>query len=405
MPDFEYEAKTAAGEKLIDIITMPSRREVIAYLKNLGYFPLVVREKGKKAARLFKFSFRLGKRISQQQILFFTEQMSHLLNAGIPVSQALSILAGQVTDVRFQEVLGSISDEMTRGNSFSHALSQQKGVFSSLYVNMVYAGETSGALSVIFKNLSTLLYLHQETAGQMRSSLAYPLIMLITGGASFVFLMSVVVPRIVLVFRQMGQTLPFPTRILIGLSNVVSRYWWVGLIAAGVIVSLYQRAKVSKRMAFLVDGAKLRLPLFGEIIKKSCLSRFASTLATLLSNGVGMLDALKIAGETISNDVISQEVAGLREKVTDGKALSQPLRESRNFPSLFVDILAAGEETGDLPRALNNIAQIYSDEAKKRIKLLTSLFEPLIIIFMAFVVGFIVISVLLPIFDITSGLK
>ncbi len=405
MPDFEYEAKTVAGERLKDVITMPSRREVVAYLENLGYFPLAIREKGKKAVRLFKFSFMMRKRISQQQILFFTEQMSHLLNAGIPVSQALSILAGQVTDVRFQEVLSSISDEMTRGSSLSQALSQQKGVFSPLYVNMVYAGETSGALAVIFKNLSTLLYLHEETAGQIRSSLAYPVVMLITGGATFVFLMSVVVPRIVLVFRQMGQTLPLSTRVLIGLSNAVSRYWWVGLIAAGAIASLYQRTKVSKKAGFLLDGFKLRLPLFGEIIRKSCLSRFASTLATLLSNGVGMLNALKIAGETISNHVLSQEVAELKERVTDGKALSQPLRESRNFPSLFVDILAAGEETGDLPRALNNIAQIYSEEARKKIKLLTSLFEPLIIILMAFVVGFIVISVLLPIFDITSGLK
>jgi type IV pilus assembly protein PilC len=403
MPTFQYKAKTRAGELVTGSLSAGDRRLALAELGRLGYFPLTVETaKGDKTERKVSVGFR--DRITSRDVLMFTQQLSSLLRSGMSLSQAMATLERRTQKKSFAEILGKIRSDIEQGASLSESLAKYPKIFSNFHVNLVKAGEASGTLEEVLDRLRR----HYEQTGEVRErvvgAMIYPMIIVFVGIGTITFFMTVMVPRFATMFKEMGRTMPLPTRVLIAISDGFTHYWWigVGLIIVGVIVYKQQVRTQSGRLA--IDAWKLRLPIFGGVIMANSLTQFARTLATLLENGVPVLNALQIVEDTMTNRVIANELREARTRVTDGTSISQPLAKGKIFPPLLIDMLAVGEESGEVSPALKNIADMYEQELTRTLKLMTTLLEPAIIIFMAVVVGGIVLSVLLAVFDITSGI-
>jgi type II secretory pathway component PulF len=403
MPTFQYKAKTRAGELVTGSLSAGDRRLALAELGRLGYFPLTV-ETAKSDRTERKVSVGFRDRITSRDVLMFTQQLSSLLRSGMSLSQAMATLERRTQKKSFAEILGKIRSDIEQGASLSESLAKYPKIFSNFHVNLVKAGEASGTLEEVLDRLRR----HYEQTGEVRErvvgAMIYPLIIVFVGVGTITFFMTVMVPRFATMFKEMGRTMPLPTRVLIAISDGFTHYWWigVGLVIVGVIAYKQQVRTKTGRLA--IDAWKLRLPIFGGVIMANSLTQFARTLATLLENGVPVLNALQIVEDTMTNRVIANELREARTRVTDGTSISQPLAKGRIFPPLLIDMLAVGEESGEVSPALKNIADMYEQELTRTLKLMTTLLEPAIIIFMAVVVGGIVLSVLLAVFDITSGI-
>ncbi|HUI08031.1 MAG TPA: type II secretion system F family protein [Verrucomicrobiae bacterium] len=403
MPTFQYKAKTRAGELVNGSLAAGDRRAALAELGKMGFFPLAV-ESAEAAPSGAKGARPLRGRIKSRDVLMFTQQLSSLLRSGMSLSQALGTLERRTQVKALATVLGELRGGIVQGESLSDALAKHPKTFSRFFVNLIKAGEASGSLDEVLLRLSK----HQEQMAEVREkvigALIYPLIIIGVGICTVTFFMLVMVPRFAMMFKEMGRTLPLPTRILIGVSDAFTSYWWIAvlLIVAGVTVYRIRARTPEGRLA--LDGLNLRLPVFGKIIMANALAQFARTLATLLENGVPVLTALQIVEDTMTNRVIANEIREARTRVTDGTSISQPLSKGKVFPPLLIDMLAVGEESGEVVPALKNIADTYESELSRMLKVFTTLLEPAIIIFMAMVVGAIVVSVLMAVFDITSGI-
>ena len=403
MPTFQYKAKTRAGELVNGSLAAGDRRAALAELGKMGFFPLAV-ESAEAAPSGAKGARPLRGRIKSRDVLMFTQQLSSLLRSGMSLSQALGTLERRTQVKALATVLGELRGGIVQGESLSDALAKHPKTFSRFFVNLIKAGEASGSLDEVLLRLSK----HQEQMAEVREkvigALIYPLIIIGVGICTVTFFMLVMVPRFAMMFKEMGRTLPLPTRILIGVSDAFTSYWWIAvlLIVAGVTVYRIRARTPEGRLA--LDGLNLRLPVFGKIIMANALAQFARTLATLLENGVPVLTALQIVEDTMTNRVIANEIREARTRVTDGTSISQPLSKGKVFPPLLIDMLAVGEESGEVVPALKNIADTYETELSRMLKVFTTLLEPAIIIFMAMVVGAIVVSVLMAVFDITSGI-
>jgi len=403
MPTFQYKAKTRAGELVSGTLAAGDRRLALAELGRLGYFPLAVEAaQVEDSARKISVGFR--NRITSRDVLMFTQQLSSLLRSGMSLSQAMTALERRTQKKLFAEVLGKIRNDIVQGESLSEALAKYPKIFSNFHVNLVKAGEASGTLEDVLERLRR----HYEQTGEVREkvvgAMIYPMIIVLVGIGTITFFMTVMVPRFATMFKEMGRTMPLPTRILIAISDGFTHYWWVGVALIVVAVAAYKQQAHTPAGRLAIDGCKLRLPVFGQIIMANALTQFARTLATLLENGVPVLNALQIVEDTMTNRVIANELREARTRVTDGTSISQPLAKGKIFPPLLIDMLAVGEESGEVAPALKNIADMYEQELTRTLRLMTTLLEPAIIIFMALVVGSIVISVLLAVFDITSGI-
>jgi len=403
MPTFQYKAKTRAGELVSGSLAAGDRRAALAELGKLGFFPLAVDSAeaetgGKKGAPGFK------SRVKPGDVLMFTQQLSSLLRSGMSLSKALDTLERRTQKKALAAVLGDLRSGIVQGESLSDSLAKHPKIFSRFFVNLIKAGEASGALDSVLLRLGK----HQQQMAEVREkvvgALLYPLVIVCVGILVIIFFMLVMVPRFAMMFKEMGRTMPLPTRILIGISDAFIGYWWVGvLLIVGAVMAYRVRVRTPEgRLA--LDGWKLRLPVFGGIIMANAFAQFARTLATLLENGVPVLGALQIVEDTMTNRVIANELREARTRVTDGTSLSQPLAKGKIFPPLLIDMLAVGEESGEVVPALANIADTYESELSRTLKVFTTLLEPAIIIFMAMVVGAIVLSVLMAVFDITSGI-
>ncbi|HXI82866.1 MAG TPA: type II secretion system F family protein [Verrucomicrobiae bacterium] len=403
MPTFQYKAKTRAGELVNGSLAAGDRRAALAELGKLGFFPLAVESTeterdGKPGATGFR------NRVKPRDVLMFTQQLSSLLRSGMSLSKALDTLERRTQKKALAAVLGDLRSGIEQGESLSDSLAKHPLIFSRFFVNLIKAGEASGALDDVLLRLGK----HQQQMAEVREkvvgALLYPLVIVCVGICVIIFFMLVMVPRFAMMFKEMGRTMPLPTRILIGVSDAFVGYWWVGvLLIAGAVMAYRVRVRTPEgRLA--LDAWKLRLPVFGGIIMANAFAQFARTLATLLENGVPVLGALQIVEDTMTNRVIANELREARTRVTDGTSLSQPLAKGKIFPPLLIDMLAVGEESGEVVPALANIADTYESELSRTLKVFTTLLEPAIIIFMAMVVGAIVLSVLMAVFDITSGI-
>ena len=403
MANFHYKARTRSGELITGNLDAADRQLALAELGRLGYFPLTVDAASEpQSLQAAVRGLRAG--VSRRDLLMMTQQLSSLLRSGMALTQALEVLGRRAQQPAVRELLGSLYNDVVQGMSLSDAMAKQPRVFPNFYVNLIKAGEASGALEQVMNRLRQ----HYERIGDIREkiigALLYPAIVVVAGIGTTIFFMTFMVPRFAQMFKEMRRAMPLPTRILIGVSDAFTAYWWVALVLAVVAVIWYRGTVRTASGRLMLDRWKLRLPVLGSIIKAGAFAQFARTLATLLENGVPVLNALQIVEGTMTNLVIAAELREARARVTDGTSISQPLAKGKVFPPLLLDMLAVGEESGEVVPALQNIADTYEQELAQRLRVFTTLLEPAIILLMATVVGGVVVSILMAVFDLTSGI-
>jgi type II secretory pathway component PulF len=340
-----------------------------------------------------------------QELATFTQQLANLLHAGMPVATALNSMTYLETKGIPSDVSRQLRQEVTEGRSLSDAMAEQPRVFSDLYVNMVRAGEQSGALVDVLRRMADHFDKFAQVQAKFTSALIYPALVCCVGVGMIIFFLTVMLPRFMSLFGQVGfNRLPTATVILINTSNVFKHYWWLMLLLVIVAIILFRRFQATEAGRRRIDGWKMKAPILGHVVCLNLYGQFARTLCTLLQNGVPVLTALKITEQVIPNRIIREAAAKTREAVTDGKTLAQPLAQSKVFPQLMVDLVKIGEETGDVPGALNNVAETYENELDIALRVMTNMIEPTLIICMATVVGFLLVAVLGAMFSMISSI-
>jgi type II secretory pathway component PulF len=386
-----------------------NRHAALADIERKGQVPVSVSESASAAkgaaGRRLKLTWRRREKMGTRELLIFTTELSDLLASGMTLGNALNCLAGRQTGRSSDKIIPMLRDEIIRGSSLSEALAQEPDTFSSLYVSMIAAGEVSGALAEVLNRLVAHYERIQETKEKVTMALVYPLIVMVMGAATLIFSMIYVVPKFEQVFKQLGQALPLPTQMLIGMSTWMAHYGWLALIVMVIGVIMAQRAIRTAKGRVWWHGFLLKMPLIKGIVASSIYSNFARTLGTLLKNGVPVLSALSIVEKTVGNVVIGQEIQKARERVTDGTTISGPLAAGKVFPVLMTDMLAVGEQTGDMTVALQHIAHRYENELDRNVKVFTTALEPILIVVVAVLVGFVAISILMAVFNLTNGLN
>lgn len=418
MPIFTYTAKSRTGERVSGTVDAKDKRTALIQIERMGHVPVSVTEGGAgrpaaaeagtgktKARKVYTPRRGRAPRMNMRETLFFTRELSDLLASGMTLGNALNTLAARETGKAQDVIIPQLRDEIIQGASLSDALGKRPETFSNLYVSMVRAGEASGSLAEVLERLCRHYERVQEAREKILMALVYPGFVLTAGLGTILFIVIFVVPRFSAIFNELGSTLPLPTQILIGISAILMKYGWAIVIAlvAGVILLKQYLATPAGQVTW--HRLQLRLPIIHGIVEANAFSQFARTLGALLTNGVPVLDALSIVEDTVGNSVITREISQARTRVTDGATISRPLAEGRIFPRLLTDMLAVGEETGDMSGALTHIANRYEYELDRNVKLLTSILEPILILVIAGFVGFVAISMLLAVFDLTSGLS
>lgn len=406
MASFDYKAIDRAGNRSEGVIDAADRRTAQLMLERQGRIPVSIKESVKKASsrktEWWKLATGDSTKMSQREVMLFTEELSDLLAAGMTLGNALNALSGD--DSASSRMAADLRDRIIRGEALSDAVKAHPETFPSLYGNMIKAGEASGAMADVLSRLID----HYERIHSMRErivqALTYPVIVMLLGIVTVIFAMVKIVPQFVTVFENMKVALPASTRLLISMSEFVQHNaiaLIVGIGVAAVLVSRFVKTEQGRR---IVDRIKLRMPLVKGIVANGIYASFARTLQTLLSNGVTVINALKITEETVGNTVIADEIRHVRERVTDGTTISGPLAAGGVFPKMMTDLLAIGEQTGDMPTALGHIGRRYESEMDKNIKVFTAALEPILIVGVAGVVGFIAISILSAVFKVSSGI-
>jgi len=401
MVQYLYKAATLDGQTVEGFMDGRDEENVVQNLHRLGYIPIRITSTQEKRPGLRLSSF-FPQRVGLKNLLTFTQELSTLISAGLPLDRSLGILGSLTENERLREIVQDVLKRIEGGNSLAEALGNHPRIFSKLYVNMVKAGESGGFLEVILSRLTLYLQNTKEIRDYLVSVMIYPLILTMVSGVSIAILATFVIPRFARIFSDMGQAIPLPTQIVLSLSQMIKNYWWVGL---GIIVAIYLGLRAynqneARRLRW--DHFKLRWIAVGELIKKIEVARFSRTLGTLLQSGVSILPALNLVKEVSQNRVISRSINHVHDRLREGKAISKSLEEEAVFPPLAVHMIGVGEETGRLDEMLIKIAETYEENVRNTVKRFVSLLEPLIIVVMGAVVGFIVISMLLAIFSINE---
>src|SRR3989338_868201 len=342
------------------------------------------------------------KRVSTKSLVIFTRQLSTLIAAGLPLVKSLRTLYDQLEPGTLKDIIKNIAGEVESGTNFSEALSRFPRVFPEFYANMIKAGELGGMLEGILKRLSEFLDKNQRLKEKIKSALMYPAFVMLVAVLILIMLMIFVIPTFTNMFAELGGALPLPTKVLIVTSEIIRKIWFlIPLIPVIIVVSYTSLVRNSSRR-FVVDRIKLRIPVVGVLIQQVWVARFSRTLGTLLTSGVPILDALQTVKDTIGNEFIARSVLQVRDSIKEGESVSGPMEASKAFPPLVVKMINIGEETGQLDKMLIQIADNFEEEVDVAITGLTSLLEPILIVFMGLVVGFIVISMFMPLFSLAK---
>ena len=405
MGTFHYTATDRAAKVVRGSLEAADERAVVTWLRANGYYPIKIGQPGAAAEAtpsLVRLSTRLGRGPSTQDVLAFTQQLATLLEAGMELDRSLAILLDLTDNQRFRSILRGVLADIQSGSSFADSLAKHPRLFSRLYVNMVKAGEASGVLEMILSRLAGFLERSKAVRDEVTSAMIYPLLLLLVGGTAVVVMMNFVIPRFAQIFADTKQLMPLPTRILLAISTFTTSYWWIflGLIAVGWVALRAYLQTEEGRVRW--DQWKLELPLLGSLIREIEVSRFARTFGTLLQSGVPVLPAVSIVKETITNRVIAGAMSRLQEGAKRGEGISGPLRATGAFPSFSIHMAKVGEETGKLEEMLIKVADTYDERVRRTVKRLTSLLEPVLILALGAIVGFIVLSMLLAIFSINE---
>jgi len=408
MPVYEYRALDRAGKNRDGIIDADSPIAARQKLRETGVFPVSVKvsassTKGSASGKTIRWPFI--NRIKLAELSVATRQLAILLGAGITLVASLEAMLLQVSNQGFKRVLAQIKESVNEGNSLAHALSNHPKVFSNVYINMVRAGEASGSLELVLHRLADLSEQEQALKGRVKAAMAYPVLMSCVGVVVVFFLVAFVVPNVTRIFNEMHQALPLPTLVLIGISDFLMKFWWLVIgIVAGLMV-LFWRLKNTKKGRYTWDRFKLAIPLVGAFNIKTAVARFSRTLGSLLQNGVPLLTALNIVKNVVGNILFAEVIDAAMSAVEKGNALANAITGNRCFPPIAVQMISAGEQSGHLEEMLDKIADMYEREVEAQVMTMTSMLEPVMILFMGVTVGFIVISMLLPIFDLNQMIR
>ncbi len=401
MPRYIYTAKSGPEKIVQGNIEAETEQEAVNKLTKTGCFPLSIESED---LSLTEGLFRLRK-VSKKDIALFTRQFSSLIESGVNVINGINIIANQSANKYLRAVLNDISGKIKGGESLSQSIEAYPYLFSNLYSSIINVGETSGNLSEALKRLSGFLEKEDEFKESLRASLTYPFFVFTVSVLTIFILLVFVIPRFVVMFSDMGQVLPLPTRVLINTSGFLQSYGLVILALISVFIFALRRILRTPKGKLSWDRIKLRLVMFGPIIFKTEISRLTRTLSLLLSSGISIIQAVDISMSIVENQIIKYEVQKFKDKIDSGLSLSEALKTSGFFPEFVTSILAIGEETGSLEKSLIRIADDYENDVNRIIKILTRLLEPVIILVMGLIVGFIVMSMLLPIFQINLIVK
>ena len=423
MAQFSYKARKRSGELVEGVLEVTDRAAALAQIQRSGLFPIAVTDAKVGATAAVKAAGKgvnlaaflppaMQAQLAQkrkpklQELATFTTQLANLLNSGMALTVALNSMTHLQTKGIPAEVCRELKQEVTEGKGLSDAMAKQPRIFSDLYVNMVKAGEQSGSLVPVLRRMATHFQQFAEVQAKFKSAMIYPVMVICVGILLVFFFMTVMMPKFIEIFKGFNIELPLPTRFLIGISDVFTNFWLMVLVGFVLLTLfiLFKRFQSSAAGARKLDEWRMKLPVFGNVVKINLFGQFARTLGTLLQNGVPVLTALKITEQVMSNSLIKEAIAKTREAVTDGKTLAQPLAQSKLFPQLMVDLVRIGEETGDVPGALNNLADTYESELAIALRVMSDLIGPILIIVMSIVVGFLLLSIFLPLFRLISSI-
>ena len=400
MPLYAYRGLDVDGRSVGGVVDADSPRGARQKLRRTGVFPTDLKEERAATPLAVRAFAQRSERVPAAELAAITRQFSTLVAAGLPLVEALGALAEQAERPSLARTLAQVRQEVTEGSSLADALAQHPRLFGSLYVNMVRAGEASGALHVVLDRLADYTENQARLLGKVRSALTYPAIMLLLSATILFFLLSYVVPKVTRIFQETHQQLPLPTRLLLGVSDFVAQWWWLLLmLLAAVTVGVMRWARTPSGRE-RVDRLTLDVPYLGRLAQKLAVARFARTLSTLLASGIGLLPSLDIVKSIVDNTVLTRAIERARDAIREGQSIAPPLRESGLFPPLVVHMVAVGERSGQLEAMLSKAADTYDDEVENAVVALTTILEPIIIVFMGGVVLFIVLAILLPIFEL-----
>jgi type IV pilus assembly protein PilC len=426
MARFNYVALDTRGQEATGLVEAPSSNAAINQLRQAGYFPTSVieeaisgpdgkeaRQRAAKMAGVTKPRAKKGivlfqrKKVKSKILMIFTRQLATLIDSGLPLLRSLNVLAKQERDKVLKKTINKVADSVQSGSTFSDALALHPRIFNDLYVNMVKAGEVGGVLELVLNRLSEFQEKAAKIKNKVVAAMVYPGIVMTMAVGIMGFLLVFIVPKFEMIFHDLLGDKPLPpvTRFVIGASDFLKNH---GLIVLGIVVAaitLYKFIGRTRGGRFVIDSFKLRMPLFGNLNRKTAISRFARTLGTLVTSGVPILQALNITRETAGNSSIARAISQVHDRVKEGESIVQPLEASRVFPPMVVSMVDVGEETGKLPEMLLKIADVYDDEVDNAVAAITSMLEPIMIVFLALIVGTIVLALFTPLISIITGLQ
>jgi len=397
MPTFAYTARTLSGDLKSSTMDANTREDVVAQLRRQKLIVVKVdEERGRKKG---------GGKIKTRDIVIFTRQFATMINAGLPLVQALDILSKQSENKSLKEVTRQVVYDVESGHTVADALGKHPKAFSELYVNMVAAGEAGGILDTILSRLAVFMEKNDALVRKVKGAMIYPGVIISVAVIAITVLLVFVIPTFEQMFASVNLALPMPTRIVIGMSRFLTGYWWAVLATIIGLVVMTKRYYATPGGQLAIDRFMLRLPVLGDVLRKSAVSRFTRTLGTLISSGVSILDGLEITAKTAGNRVIHDAIMQSRSSIAGGDTIAAPLAKSEVFPPMVISMIAVGEQTGGLDEMLSKIADFYDEEVDAAVSALLSLLEPMMIVFLGVVVGGMVVAMYLPIFDMINAVQ
>ena len=408
MPTYTYLAKKNLNEKVEGIIMADSQDNAVDKLIEMGLSPIKVeplvtapsKEKGDTLSRILS-----GGRLSQKDLYIFTSQLKSLMNARVDLLKALSILYGQADKEKLKNLILDLHSTIKNGATFSQALSHHPNFFPSIYINLIKTGEASGRLDEVLGELDKFLSREEEFKMHVRTALAYPILMVSVGIVVIFVLFSYVIPKLSSIFSDFDYKLPLPTLIMLQVSGFFKSWWWTLVVGAGVLIGVLAQMSKNPLGRAKLDWFKLHIPVVGSLILKQALARFCSTLSLLIRSGLPAFQALNVAIPTLENAVFIRELEIVKKEVLEGTSMASSMKKVSFFPSFLIQMVSVGEEGGKLEGILNEVSNIYSQEIDAKLKVITSLLEPMIILVLGVVLGSVVLAMLLPIFEINMLVK
>lgn len=408
MPTYTYLAKKNLNEKVEGIIMADSQDNAVDKLIEMGLSPIKVeplvivtpKEKGGALSRILS-----GGRLSQKDLYIFTSQLKSLMNARVDLLKALSILYGQADKEKLKNLIFDLHSTIKNGATFSQALSHHTNFFPSIYINLIKTGEASGRLDEVLGELDKFLSREEEFKMHVRTALAYPILMVSVGIVVIFVLFSYVIPKLSSIFSDFDYKLPLPTQIMLQVSGFFKSWWWTLVVGVGILIGVLMQMSKNPQGRAKLDWFKLHIPVVGSLILKQSLARFCSTLSLLIRSGLPAFQALNVAIPTLENAVFIKELEVVKKEVSEGTSMASSMKKVFFFPSFLIQMVSVGEEGGKLEGILNEVSNIYSQEIDAKLKVITSLLEPMIILVLGLVLGSVVLAMLLPIFEINMLVK